>query len=75
MNTQDMNKNLYDVYEWEEGDTWFLLSYKLYETIDLWWLICKMNDIIRPIDFPEAGTRLKVLKKDYIDGILNIIRN
>jgi len=74
LKTEDLDPNLYDVYEWELDDTWFLISYKIYGTINLWWLICKMNDIQEPIKEIETGTRIKILKENYLEIILESIK-
>ncbi len=79
-----LNKSLYiqsdnvppqaiHIYEWSDADTWFLISYKIYGTIDLWWLLCKMNDIVSPIEKVEAGTKIKILKKEFLESILTYI--
>lgn len=53
---------------------WTTLSYEQYATIDLWWLICVVNKIDNPIKFAEPGTELKILKRNYLATILNIIQ-
>lgn len=52
---------------------WTLISYKVYNTMDLWWLICSTNNIQNPLEFPKAGTVLKVLTPDYVSAILQQI--
>ena len=54
---------------------WTLISQKVYNTPDLWWLICSTNNIQNPIQFPKAGTDLKILTPDYVSGILQQINN
>jgi hypothetical protein len=49
---------------------WTLISYKAYKTIDLWWLICSVNNIDNPTQFPRAGTKLKILLPDYVAAIV-----
>lgn len=49
------------------GDTFPFISYKLYKTINVWWVICLVNQINNPTLPLEAGTVLKV-------PALNIIR-
>lgn len=69
----DINPQYYTTRQWQDGDTWFLLSYLEYNTIDLWWLICKVNNITSPIISPEPGTPIKLLKKDIVEQILDMI--
>ena len=51
-----------------------LISYKLYNTIQLWWLICAVNGIVNPVVFPLANTELMVLKPQYVRGVLQAIK-
>ena len=51
-----------------------LLSYKVYNTISLWWLICAVNRITNPVDFPAANTQLKILKTQYVRNVLQSIK-
>ena len=53
---------------------WTTISYEQYGTIDLWWFICLVNKINNPIKFVEPGTELKVIRKNYLATILNIIQ-
>jgi len=57
-----------------EDMPWTLISYKVYNTIDLWWLICSINNITNPIEFAKAGTTLKVLTPDYVASILQALK-
>lgn len=51
-----------------------LISYKVYNTTLLWWLICATNQIINPVDFPAANTQLKILKPRYVREVLLSIK-
>jgi nucleoid-associated protein YgaU len=51
-------------------DTWVSISYKFYNTIELWWLICAYNQIKNPVKRPESGTLLKILNKQYVGLVL-----
>lgn len=53
------------------NDTWYLISYKYYNTMDLWWLVCEYNQIKDPTKMPEVGTTLKLLKADYVWPVLS----
>lgn len=46
------------------------ISYLLYGTPLLWWLICSANKITNPVFFPQAGTELKVLKSNVVSVVL-----
>jgi nucleoid-associated protein YgaU len=59
-----------DEYDVKLNDTWILISYKYYGTMFLWWLVCMYNKIQNPVKTPEPGTKIKLLKKEYIAVIL-----
>jgi hypothetical protein len=52
-----------------------LISYKLYGTTLLWWLICSVNNITNPVFFIQAGTKIKVLKPELVSAIIQSINN
>jgi hypothetical protein len=69
------NSSAEDEYDVELNDTWILISYKYYGTIYLWWLVCEYNRIQDASKMPEAGTRIKLLKKDLVAPVLsNLIK-
>lgn len=70
----DINSDVYNTYIIEPLDTWPLISWKLYNSIFLWWSICSLNNITNPLDMPVAGTEIKVLKPMYLQNILNSIK-
>jgi nucleoid-associated protein YgaU len=61
-------------YIFKENDTWPYISYKFYNTPDLWWLICEYNRIYNPLEQPENGTKLKILKSDYVYKVLEELK-
>lgn len=63
----------YDNYSIVYGDTWPFVSYKVYNTPNLWWVIINTNNIINPTSSLEPGTQLKVLKPQYVSLILGQI--
>ena len=60
------DSSLEDVYVTEASDTWYSISYKYYNTMDLWWLVCEYNQIHDPTKMPINGTVLKLLKPEYV---------
>lgn len=70
----DYTNNIFDYYDIETEDTWTTISYKQYDTIELWWLVCKANNIANPTVTPKVGARIRTFKKDYLEGILSSIR-
>lgn len=49
------------------------LSYRIFGTQHLWWLIVAMNKL-NPIDIPRAGTVIVVPKQQFIAEVLNAIK-
>lgn len=64
------NTEVEDSYTVAYNDTWHLISYKNYNTMDLWWLVCDYNQIKNPVSMPEPGTQLKILKSGYVYRII-----
>ena len=56
-------------------DTWVYISYKAYNTMELWWLICAYNNITNPTIQPENGTVLKIISSNYVYPIITELQN
>jgi hypothetical protein len=69
----DLPEGYYNVYNVVYGDTWPLISYKNYNTINLWWVILGTNNIINPTTLPQPGSEIKILKNRYVSLILSEI--
>jgi hypothetical protein len=65
------DKSIEDEYIVKPDDTWVYISYKQYNTIDLWWLVMEYNRINNPTIFPEVGTTLKLLKSGYVYSVIS----
>lgn len=70
----DIDPVLYTEIFYNEGVSWYELSYKYYGTTRLWWTILIANNIINPFEV-KTGTRIKILKKEVISEILSSINN
>lgn len=73
----DVKTDIYsfDTYE-VEGDAqafWDNISYDLYGTPFLWWIVALFNDIVNPFEELEPGENLSVLKADYLYNIFKDI--
>jgi hypothetical protein len=64
------NQNIEDEYIIKPHDTWYNISYNYYNTADLWWLICTYNQVLDASKLPESGTKIKLLKSQYVGYIL-----
>jgi len=69
----DLPKGYYDSYTVKYFDTWPLISYKVYETPNLWWIIVAANNILNPVIQPDQGTIIKILKTAAVRTILSEI--
>jgi len=65
------NSEVEESYNVQYHDTWHNISYKYYNTMDLWWLVCEYNQIKNPVVMPEAGTQIKILKASYVFPIIS----
>ena len=73
---QDITNYYYDVYTVPNNNLpYTYISYLLYGTIELWWLICAFNNIENPVYFPQANTQLKYLKPQYVRLIISQTSN
>lgn len=54
---------------------WTTLSFQIYGTQDLWWLICLVNKVQNPINNPELGKKYKIIKPDFVSALLNSIKS
>ena len=61
------------LYEVKAGDSWTIISNKLFGTIRLWWLLCKFNNITDPFSGLTPGISIKVPNDSIVDEILNLI--
>jgi len=65
----------YNDYTIKYDDTWPLISYRVYETPNLWWIIVAANSILNPTTLPEQGTKIKVLKPAVVRAMLSEIQS
>ena len=50
------------------------LSYNIYGTIHLWWLIVLVNKIKNPVKLIAPGSVLIILKEEYINSVINKLK-
>lgn len=68
-----VDPELYDNVIIDGPYSWTLISYKEYGTINLWWLICSINNIKNPVKLPEVGSIIKIIKPKYVKQLLQNI--
>ncbi len=55
------------------NDTWPLISYKHYQTPNLWWIILEANKIMDATKLPPQGTAIKIPTKALVKMALGKI--
>lgn len=58
--------SFFNSYEVSNGEFWDNISYNLYGTPFLWWVIALLNNVTNPFEELEDGQQLIVLRDDYI---------
>lgn len=71
---KDIHEDMYHYVRLSGKTSWVGLSMEMYGTIKLWWLICIVNKINNPVQFPTPGMRVRVIKKDLVGQILKQIK-
>jgi len=71
----NIDETLVDYVRVDSKISWTNLSFKMYGTIKLWWLITCFNSIQNPVYLPEPGTILRILKPQYVKSVLDQIKN
>jgi len=50
------------------------LSNDIYKTQHLWWLIMAVNNIRNPVRLLSGGSKIKIIKPEYLENVLNSIK-
>lgn len=72
-NVNKLNEKFVTRYNWKDEDNWYKVSYMFYSDHKLWWIICRINGITNPFEFPEAGSVIAIPSQGLIDTVLNKI--
>ena len=70
----NINNQIFDLITLNTNTPWTTLSYNIYGTTYLWWLICIINNIQNPFDTTNNGKSIKIIKKQYIKFVLDSIK-
>jgi hypothetical protein len=70
---ENLPDSLFQTYVAIPGDTLPFISYKIFSTINLWWIICIANNITNPIDPIPSGTVLRIPTTTVVREILKQI--
>ena len=60
-------------YDVQPGDTLPLVSYKMFGTINIWWVIALANNINNPVEGLKTGTPIKIPNLNIIREIIKQI--
>jgi hypothetical protein len=71
----DLDPNVYQLYRIESQIALTTLSYRLYGSQHLWWLIMVLNNLRNPVKLIESGSILKIIKSEYLDLVLDSLKN
>jgi hypothetical protein len=71
----DLDENIFDFYKITGKMPLTTLSYIFYRTQHLWWLIMVINNIKNPVKNIEAGSVIKIIKREYLDSIFESLKN
>jgi hypothetical protein len=58
--------SFFETYEVSNGEYWDNVSYNLYKTPYLWWVIALLNNVSNPFEELDDGDQLNVLREEYI---------
>lgn len=65
---------MFESYTISQGDTWPFISYKVYDTPNLWWIILLANEIYNPTKMPDPGEFLSIPSINVVKEILSQIK-
>lgn len=74
LTTNDLDDRYFFYFKVDRTMPFTVISYNFYETMDLWWLICVVNNIDNPIEFIEPGTTIKMIKPQHVSSIVSAIK-
>lgn len=66
--------SLYDECVPVGGEEWATMSHRIYGTVELWWLICRFNNVKDATQKPSSFPVLKIPKKEFANMITNQIK-
>ena len=70
---EDINEEIFDFVKLPDAMPLTTLSYRIYGTTYLWWLIMIVNDISNPMSI-ESGKRVRIVKKPFLRILLENIK-
>lgn len=71
---KDIDPEVFDYYTIPGRMPFTTISYVLYGSISLWWLVLLVNGIKNPTKLLTPGTVIKVIRKEYVPLVLDSIK-
>ena len=68
---QDNTLDIYDFVYADENYAWTIASYKLYGTIDYWWVLSALNPDFK--FYAKRGHIIKIIKPSHLETVLRYI--
>lgn len=68
---QDMSLDFYEKKYITVDTPWTIISYQLYDTINLWWILCLLNQ--SQVMYAQSETEIYIINKNYISDIIDLI--
>ena len=71
----DLDNNFFDFIVLQKNTPLTTISYEIYRTTYLWWLILVVNKIDNPVKNMPVGKKIKFIKSEYIKDVLSSIKS
>lgn len=71
---KDIDDNVFDYYRVPDLLPLTTISYKIYGSMHLWWLVLLCNDIQNSFKLFNPGSVIKIIKKEYLPSVLNSLK-
>lgn len=68
---ENPDPSVYKTISPKNSDSWASLSAEYYKTTELWWFICRFNNIINPLKTPGEYDKLKIPNINFVHSVLN----
>ena len=75
LDLDNIPKSYFNYYKIRQNDTWTLISHKLYGTVELWWLILKLNNIKDPTFEPNIDESIRYISTETVNQILDTMKD
>jgi|TARA_X000001316_G_C910885_1_gene26247 hypothetical protein len=72
---EDLDNNLFDFIQLNKNLPLTTISYEIYGTTYLWWLILLVNNISNPVKNLPSGKKIKYIKNNVLKEVLDSIKN